>query len=106
MVSPNDCYTKDEHVVTRVIAGEMILVPIRQTVADMKAIFTLNEMAGIVWERIDGRTSVGDLVGSIYREYRVTPEEVIRDVVSLIAFFEDTGLIHYKPRTCCVQEAV
>jgi len=100
VIGPNDCYFKDEHVVTRVIAGETIIVPIKQMVTDMKAIFTLNEMAGIVWERIDGHTRVGDLVGSIYREYRTTPEEVILDVVNLLSFFEESGLIHCSRQGC------
>ena len=105
MVSPNDCYVKDEHVVTRVIVDETIVVPIKPTVADMKAIFTLNEMASVVWERIDGRTSVAELISSIYREYRVTPEEVIRDVVGLITFFENSGLVRSNRSMGCVEEA-
>ncbi len=64
MVSPTDCYVRDEHVVTRVIEGETIIVPIKRTVADMEAIFTLNEMASIVWGRINGRTNVGELISS------------------------------------------
>ena len=54
-VHPDDCYVRDEHVVTRLIADETIIVPMKQTVEDLKAIFTLNEMAGVIWERIDGR---------------------------------------------------
>ena len=94
MVSPNNCYVRDEHVVTRVIADETIIVPMKQTVEDLKAIFTLNEMAGVVWERIDGQTSVGELINSLYREYRVSPEVLIRDVVELLTSFETAGLIH------------
>ena len=106
MVSPNDCYVKDGRVVTRKIAGETIIVPIKPTVADLEAIFTLNEIASVVWERIDGRTSVVELISSMYREYRVTPEEVIRDVVNLLTSFEDSGLIHVSWPMNCVQEAV
>ena len=104
MVSPNSRYAKDENVVTRKIAGETIIVPIKRTVADLKAIFTLNEMAGVIWERIDGHTSVGALISSIYREFRVAPEEVIRDVVSLLTSFEDSGLIHSNRPVSCVEE--
>ena len=94
MVSPRDCYVKDEHVVTRMIAGETILVPMKPTIDDMKAIFTLNEMASLIWRRIDGHTTVRELMDSIYREYRVAPETVVRDVVNILTFFENSGLVH------------
>ncbi len=97
MVSPYNCYVRDGQVVTRVIAGETIVVPMKQTVEDMKAIFTLNEMAGVIWDRIDGHTSVGELMSSIYREYRVPAENLIRDVVNLLTSFETAGLIHLEP---------
>jgi hypothetical protein len=96
-VQPNDCYVRDEHVVTRVIAGETIVVPMKRTVEDLKAIFTLNEMAGVIWERIDGHASVGELISSIYREYRVPAEKVIQDTVNLLTSFETAGLIHLEP---------
>ena len=98
---PDDCYVRDEHVVTRVIADETIIVPMKQTVEDLKAIFTLNEMARVIWERIDGRTSVRELISSVYREYRVSPELLIRDVVELLISFETSGLIHAnRPLSC------
>jgi hypothetical protein len=105
MVSPDNCYVRDEHVVTRKIADEIIIVPMKQTVEDMKAIFTLNDVAGVIWERIDGRTTVADLISSIYREYRVTPQKVIQDVVDLLATFEADGLIHRsRPHECAREE--
>jgi hypothetical protein len=104
-VQPNNCYVRDEHVVTRVIEGETIVVPMKQTVEDLKAIFTLNEMAGVIWERIDGRATVADLIGSIYREYRVPAEKVIQDVVDLLATFEADGLVHRSlPHECAREE--
>jgi Coenzyme PQQ synthesis protein D (PqqD) len=104
-VQPNNCYVRDEHVVTRVIEGETIVVPMKQTVEDLKAIFTLNEMAGVIWERVDGRATVADLIGSIYREYRVPAEKVIQDVVDLLATFEADGLIHRsRPHECAREE--
>ena len=46
--------------------------------------------------RIDGSTTVADLIGSIYREYRVEPQKVIRDVLNLLTCFEADGLIHHS----------
>jgi Coenzyme PQQ synthesis protein D (PqqD) len=77
----------------------------KATVEDMKAIFTLNDMAGVIWERIDGRRTVADLIGSIYREYRVEPKKVIQDVVDLLATFEADGLVHRgSPHECAREE--
>jgi hypothetical protein len=105
MVNPRDCYVKDPEVVTRKIAGETIIVPMKHTVEDLKAIFTLNEMASLVWGRIDGRTTAGELVSSIYREYCVAPETVVKDVVNVLTFLENSGLVRLNQPVNCAEEA-
>ena len=50
MPHPEARYQKDASIVSREIAGEVILVPIRQNMGDMESIFTLNETASRIWE--------------------------------------------------------
>ena len=44
------CFKKDPNMVSRKIADEVILVPIRQNVGDLESIYTLNEVATRIWE--------------------------------------------------------
>jgi hypothetical protein len=42
--------------VTRDIAGETIIVPVRDGVGDLNSIYTLNELGTRVWQLVDGQT--------------------------------------------------
>ena len=68
----NGCYTKDNNVVTRSIAGETIIVPIRGSVGDLDSIYILNEIAATIWQLIDGRAPVYQLIDVLCTEYDVT----------------------------------
>ena len=54
-------YRKDESVVSRKIADEVILVPIRKNVGDLESIYTLDEVGARIWELIDGIRSLADI---------------------------------------------
>ena len=43
-------YAKAPEFVSRRIADEMLLLPIRQNLGDLESIYTLNEVAARVWE--------------------------------------------------------
>ena len=45
MIHLDYCYQKDPDMVSREIAGEVILVPIRRNVGDLESVYTLNETA-------------------------------------------------------------
>ena len=47
-------YARNDRVVSRRIVDELILVPIRQHVAEMETLYTLNEVGARVYELIDG----------------------------------------------------
>ena len=68
-------YAKSPSIVYREIAGESILVPIRNNVGDLESIYTLNETASRVWELIDGDRSLGEIRDAIVDEYEVEAEE-------------------------------
>ncbi|MEW6614173.1 MAG: PqqD family protein [Thermodesulfobacteriota bacterium] len=74
-------YRKSDSIVSRKIADEFILVPIRQNVGDLESIFTLNETAARIWEMIDGETKVGRIKEKVVEEFEVTPEEAEKDII-------------------------
>jgi hypothetical protein len=75
------CYQKDPNMVSRKIADEVILVPIRQNVGDLESIYTLNETAARIWELIDSKIKVEEIKEKLIEEFKVTPEEVEKDIV-------------------------
>ena len=49
------CYKKNPNIVSRMIADECILVPIRHDVENLGSIYTLNEVGAFIWNSIDGK---------------------------------------------------
>jgi hypothetical protein len=78
-------YARNEQVVSRRIAGELILVPIRQSVADLEALYVPNEVGARIYELIDGARTVRDIVDAIVAEFEVTPETAEADVREFVA---------------------
>ena len=64
-------YAPNDRVVSRKIVDELILVPIRQSVAEMETLYTLNEVGARVYELIDGQRPVRAIVEAIVEEFEV-----------------------------------
>lgn len=86
-------YRKNDGYVTRDIAGEKIIVPVRGHVADLDSIFTLNDVASVIWSHIDGQTTVDGIVEAVVKEFDVEPEKARADAVELLDLLEQEGLI-------------
>ncbi|MBW2594448.1 MAG: PqqD family protein [Deltaproteobacteria bacterium] len=86
-------YSKSDSIVSRKIADEFILVPIRQNVGDLESIYTLNETAAYIWELIDGKTKVEKIKEKLIEEFEVTPEEAEKDIVEHLMQLEEINAI-------------
>ncbi len=86
-------YRKDPSIVARQIAGEMILVPIRQNVGDLESIYLLNETAMFAWQLFDGTHTLGDIREQISQEFEVDGEQAGEDLVELVAHLEKVGAL-------------
>jgi hypothetical protein len=71
-------FSKKEDFVTREIAGETIIVPIRKQAGDLESIYTLNELGTTIWGMIDGKTrsarSLKPSTKTIIRRGKMLPE--------------------------------
>lgn len=87
------CYAKDADLVTRNVAGETIIVPIKNRVGDLDSIYTLNEVGTMIWELIDGKRSVSQIAEEICVSYDVTPEEAKKDTIDFVTTLMKAGLV-------------
>jgi hypothetical protein len=76
----NSIFRRNEKVVSRKIVDELILVPIRSSVADMESLYTLNEVGARVYELIDGERTVQDICTAIVEEFEVSNGQAETDV--------------------------
>ncbi len=86
-------FSKKDDFVTREIAGETIIVPIRKQAGDLESIYTLNEIGTTIWGLIDGKTKVGRIIEAIHQNFAVSPEEAAKDVAEFLQSLEKAGLI-------------
>jgi hypothetical protein len=86
-------FKKKEDFISRTIAGEMILVPLRGTLTDMQKIFSMNPVAGFIWERLDGQKSIAELRDELLATFDVEEGDAVLDIQEFIARLSNEGLI-------------
>ncbi len=86
-------YRHHPEIVSRLIGGEMILVPIRQVVGEMGSIFTLNETGARIWSLLDGQRSLADVHAQVVNEFEVDPAQAAADLVELVESLVEQGAL-------------
>lgn len=80
-------------VVTREIAGETLLVPVRGRLAQLQQLFVLNPVAHFIWQQLDGTRDVAALHGAVLERFEVEADEARRDLLSLLHDLAEAGLL-------------
>lgn len=86
-------FKKKEQIVSRKIAGETILVPIRGELADMQRIFSLNPVAEYIWQQLDGKRSLKEVRNGILERFDAGKEKADADLQEFIAELLEADLI-------------
>ena len=78
-------YQEKNHFVCRQTGDELLLIPLKDNVADFNQYLTLNEAGAFIWENLDEGDDEASLVAKICTEFEANEEEVLED---LRAFLE------------------
>ena len=89
----NRIYQKNPDVVYRVIAGEAILLPISKETQVAGRLLSLNEVGAFIWELIDGKKRLDEILAEILREHEVEEDTARSDLLEMIAALKKTGAI-------------
>lgn len=84
---------KRDDLLTRQIAGETIVVPIRGKLADMQNIFAINVVAEFIWERMDGRRTLDQIAVEVAAHFEVDEKQARSDVMDFTTELREAGLI-------------
>ncbi len=88
MISLDQVVCKDRQTASRVLAGEaVVLTPLNSK------IYNLNETGSRIWEWLDGEPTVGEIVANVRREFEVSEEQAIRDVVAFLEELAAKGMV-------------
>ena len=92
-------FRKKEEVVSREIAGEMILVPVRGKLADMQKIFSLNQTAEYIWQNLSGKKKLNDILEGVLSQFDVNKEEAEKDMLEFVTELINANLIEESEQT-------
>lgn len=64
-------YSHAPNIVTRKTGSKYVLIPVTNNIADMNSVYTLNESGAFIWELIDGKRSIAEIVDALVTEYNI-----------------------------------
>jgi hypothetical protein len=79
--------------VSRVIAGETLVVPICAGIGDMEAIYTFNGVGGELWHSLEQSQTEEDLIALIMQKFDVAADVAGTDVRAFLGDLKEIGLI-------------
>jgi len=80
-------FIRSRTVVSRRVAGETLIVPVRGKVGDLASIYSFNQTGSLIWQLLENPKGLADLIGAVEQEYDVAPDQARRDVTQ---FLQDT----------------
>ena len=82
-----------KQLITRNIAGDIILVPVGKAVYESNGLFVLSELGGFIWERIPQAECREDILRAVLEEYDVSEVEARKDIDEFFAKLEELGIL-------------
>ena len=78
-------YAPSEDIVARSIEGELIIVPLVAGIGDLEdELYTLNETGKAVWDRLDGKKKLKEVLAEISAEFDAPAGEIEKDLIGLL----------------------
>ena len=84
MAQEEALYRRNPDYIFRTIVGEAVLVPIRQEVAEMDCIYTLNAVGALIWQRMETPASASAVLEAVLDEFAAEPAVVAADIARFL----------------------
>jgi Coenzyme PQQ synthesis protein D (PqqD) len=88
-------FTRSRTVVSRVVSGETLIVPIRAKVGDLPGIYRFNGTGSLIWQLLESPQTAAKLAEAVVREYTVEQEQAQRDVAEFVSEMFSVGLVEH-----------
>src|SRR5882724_546933 len=89
-------FERSQNQVSRNVAGETLIVPVRGGVGDLDSIYMLRQVAQAVWQMLGEDKTVAEMVAGVQAEFDVDHDRAAKDMKRFLAELLDEGLIHPK----------
>jgi Coenzyme PQQ synthesis protein D (PqqD) len=87
-------YIRNTAIVSRDVAGELMVVPICRGVGDLDSIYTFNSLGRSLWLLLEKSPTEEELATWVTTRYGVLAEQAAADVRSFLSDLQEIGLIH------------
>ena len=92
-MSTSPQFVRSGNVVSRVIAGETLIVPVRRGVADLASLFSFNSVGSTIWEALEKPRTVDELVNVVADAYEVSQEKAREDLEVFLNEAQAAGVV-------------
>jgi len=93
-VSRQGVYGVSGDVVARDIEGEIIIVPLVAGIGDLEEdLFTLNDTGKAIWDKLDGRRTLAQVIQELSSEYQAAAGKIEQDVLGLVQELLDRRIL-------------
>ena len=92
-VTTTGIFRRSSAVVSRQIAGETLVVPIRGRVGDLASIYSFNESGSALWCALEHPRSVDELASLLCQSFEVGWDDARQDVEAFIQEMQAAGLL-------------
>ena len=79
--------------VLREVVGEYILMPVGENIGHFNGTIVMNDVAALVWEKLQNPVSRDDLLKAVQDEYEVEKAVASADLDALLDTFRKYGVI-------------
>lgn len=93
MISLDAIYCKSPKIVARKTGDEYILVPVSDNIADMKSVYTMNSTGAFIWEKLDDKITVSEIIKLVEKEFEVDSQTASDDVLTFLGELRDFLII-------------
>lgn len=87
---------QSSRVVSRMVSGEHILVPLASRGADIDSIYNLNSTGTFIWEKIDGMNTSAEIAELVAAEFLVSEEQAKADCSEFLSHLLEVRAIEFN----------
>jgi hypothetical protein len=79
-----EIYERKQYFVCKNTGLELLLIPLKDNVADFNQYLVLNELGSFIWEQIDTNTTITTLIEAVFKEFDAPLTQIEQDIVKFI----------------------
>jgi hypothetical protein len=89
-------FVRSKAVVSRRVAGETLIVPVRGKVGDLASIYSFNQTGSLIWQALESPKSASELISIVEQEYAVSREQAEQDVKQFLRDMQSVDLVQVR----------